>query len=233
VIDMADHEPEIVGYMIKYLYAGDYTIIQPDIDAAKQPLESRESTPTSIEPLKDFFGSPFGGFGATATPTPTPIPAIDTSPELLKHTAVWLLGDEKDIPGLKDLAARKYANALPHGWNSEEFCKSLERIYEESPDSDPKLRNIAINFAGSKARQLIERGDFADLWEEKGYIGLEVFRAFLSVTGATSAIAVPPQKVLSSTGKCPKFPARHASNIVPSTKMGNKYFCTICRVPFS
>jgi hypothetical protein len=231
---MADHEPEIVGYMIKYLYTGDYTIIKPDIDAAKQPLESSENTPTSIEPPKNFFGSTFGGgFVAPATPTPTPIPAIDTSPELLKHTAVWLLGDEKDIPGLKDLAVRKYANALPHGWNSEEFCKSLERIYEESPDSDPKLRNIAINFAGSKASQLIELGDFADLWEEKGYIGLEVFRAFPSATGATSATTVPPQDVLSSTGKCPKFPGRHASNIVPSTKWGNKYFCTICRVPFS
>jgi hypothetical protein len=146
---------------------------------------------------------------------------------------VWLLGGEKDIPGLKDLAARKYANALPHGWNSEEFCKSLERIYEESPDSDPQLRNIAINFAGSKARQLIERRDFADLWEDKGYIGLEVFRAFLSATGITSATAVAPQKVLSSTGKCPIFPAGHGSYIVPSTKIGNKYFCTICRVPFS
>jgi hypothetical protein len=52
---MADHEPEIVGYMIKYLYTGDYTIIKPDIDAAKQPLESSENTPTSIEPPKNFF----------------------------------------------------------------------------------------------------------------------------------------------------------------------------------
>jgi hypothetical protein len=108
-------------------------------------------------PQRIFFGSLSRGLGATATPSRTPIPAIDTSPELLKHTAVWLLGDEQDIPGLKDLAARKYANALPHGWNSEEFCKSLERIYEESPDSNPKLRNIAINFAGSKASQLIGR----------------------------------------------------------------------------
>jgi hypothetical protein len=55
VIDMADHEPEIAGYMIKYLYAGDYTIIKPDIDAAKQPPESSENAPTSIEPPKNLF----------------------------------------------------------------------------------------------------------------------------------------------------------------------------------
>jgi hypothetical protein len=219
---MKEHDPEIVGYMIKYMYSGDYTIIKPDADAAKSPLESTENTPGSETKPSEPPNSALG-FGLGATPTPS----VDTSQELMKHTAVWLLGEEKDIPGLKDLAARKYANALPQGWNSEGFCKSLELIYKETPESDPKLWDIAIKFAGSKARELVDRDDFADLWEENGHLGLEVFRAFLSVTGATA-----PQKVQSCHTECPTGGARHAPNIVASRRKGKMYFCTVCRVPF-
>jgi hypothetical protein len=76
----------------------------------------------------------------------------DPSLELLVHTVVYLLAYEKDITAPKELVKTKYGNALPTAWNSQAFCASLRLVFERITESDRLLWNVAIRYAGKKAR---------------------------------------------------------------------------------
>ncbi|KAE8446181.1 hypothetical protein EG329_012406 [Mollisiaceae sp. DMI_Dod_QoI] len=133
VIDLSDHEPGIVNHMIQFMYEGDYKVEHPEV-------EVKEEGVTETRVIADE---------ATAT----------AAAELLAHTAVYLLAEEKDIPALKILATKKYTSALPLGWNSGNFCTTLKEIYENTPENDRMLWEVAIAFAGSKAKELMDRGE--------------------------------------------------------------------------
>jgi hypothetical protein len=151
--------------MIKFMYSGNYTASLPQLDV------------TLEDETTEFAASEAPSEEVARSDTTGAEVQTDTSQELLIHTAVYLIAEEKDIPALKELAKKKYAEALPNGWNSKAFCTSLRFIYEETPESDRLLWNVAISFAGQKAKELIDREEFVELWKEKGEIGLEVFRA--------------------------------------------------------
>ncbi|KAE9364479.1 hypothetical protein N431DRAFT_549990 [Stipitochalara longipes BDJ] len=178
IIKLDDHNPEIVGHMISFLYSGDYTASKPQTEVEPEETAASETTPEENTKLET---------------TTLNVEEVDTSQKLLVHTEVYLIAEEKDIPALKQLAKTKYEKALPNGWNSVAFCTSLRKIYEETPESDPLLWDVAINFAGKKAKELMDRGEFVELWKEKSEIGLEVFRAYISLQSsqASTAAAIP------------------------------------------
>jgi len=190
--------------MLNFLYSGDYKI----------------TTPPKVKPV---IQSPsFFDFGASSS---SPEVEPDTSQDLLTHTGVYLIAEEKDIPALKQLAKRNYEDALPHGWNSEEFCTSLKLIYDGTPETDRLLWDCAIKYAGSRAKQLLDRREFVSLWKENGEFGLEVFKAFLSLNSAMKNV-----ECLRPEG-CPNQGVLHARSVVKGR--GARYFCTICRKPFN
>jgi hypothetical protein len=140
IIKLDDHGPEIVGYMINFMYSGDYTISYP-LPSETEASEARSDDDAESEKARLDVGK------------------SDTSQELLVHAAVYLIAEEKDILALKHLAKKKYEVALPNGRNSVAFCNSLRLIYDETPESDRLLWDVAISFAGKKAKELMDRGE--------------------------------------------------------------------------
>jgi hypothetical protein len=236
------HDPEIVGYMISFMYSGNYNISKTVIkEESTVAVESAEST-SSTEPTD------------TKLDEETP----DTSRELITHTEVYLIAEEKDIPALKELAVKKYEKVLPKTWNSEAFVTSLKMMYEGTPESDRGLKDVAIKVAGKHLKTLVDRGEFVAVWKERGEIGLDVFRAFMASEATNSPSASVPVlapnpspvsrpfggfSLFTSThtsryspdtdtgGQCPNYGSAHAMYVIVGYK-GDNYYCRECREGF-
>lgn len=221
VIDFSDHEPDIVNCMIQYMYKDDYNIERPDPTPEPEVAEETTSTEQENTPSTD-----------TTESTANNIIEKDSkdhdaaSLALQTHTSVYLLAEEKDIAGLKNLAAKKYEELLPVAWNSASFCTSLKRIYEGTPDSDRLLKDVAIQFAGSKAKELMDRGEFKVLLKENGEIGLEVFNAYIAVCNPPP----PMTEGLFCPQGCPDKGVQHAVCVEAGKR--HKYFCLVCKKAF-
>lgn len=206
--------------MINFMYSGDYTISCP------LPNET-EASEASVD--EDAQSETAG----------LDVAEGDTSQELLVHTAVYLIAEEKGILALKQLAKKKYEAALPTGWNSMAFCDSLRTIYNETPENDHLLWDVAISFAGKKAKELMDRGEFVELWKEKGEIGLAVFRAHLLSNGCqnnkpTTAPSNPFGTFGNPTtraGTCPTGGTAHA--LFVTTGRSRSWWCGACREAFN
>lgn len=137
-IELPDDEPEIVRYMMEYLYCLDYT--PPAlVDADTQSLaESHNSAMLHGIPDGQFFGSsafeqpasPFGGFmppdgrrsarrmadrrNPSAAPEPSPL--ATATPHLVLHAKMYSIADKYGISGLKSLALDKFKIQLTKHW---------------------------------------------------------------------------------------------------------------------
>jgi hypothetical protein len=219
--------------MIDFMYTGNYDVAQPQPEA--KPEEQCDETEEAEDDSEDV---------AQLETTGQDDGEVDTSQELLVHTAVYIIAEEKVIPALKQLATDKFEQALPTGWNSTEFCTSLRKIYDETPENDHLLWDVAIQWAGKKAKELMDRGEFVELWKEKGEIGLGVFRAFLSsqtsqllvqttflfgaspLFGSGLGSAQPqPKKV-----GCPDKGLAHSKAVVKGRR--TNYYCHVCKKAF-
>ena len=124
------------------------------------------------------------------------------------------------IPTLKELATQKYEAILEDEWNSESFSESLLLMFDETPDTDRMLKDVAIKCAGEKSRELADRGEFAALFKERGEIGFEIFKASFNI----------PPVFVTTKGSCPWFGLHHSSSV--ETGRTFKYWCTKCRKGF-
>jgi hypothetical protein len=61
---------------------------------------------------------------------------------LIDHAQMYAMGDKYGVPGLKDLALRKYQEAYEH--TSAGFANSMTVIYTSTIDNDMGLRNVII-----------------------------------------------------------------------------------------
>jgi hypothetical protein len=231
--------------MITFLYSGNYTIPQPKSepnvdDNQNVSATSEDDSEGEEHPILDQVSLEGG---------------TDSSQELLIHAEVYLIAEEKDISALKQLAKNKYEEALPHGWNSTQFCTSLRLIYDGTPENDHLLWDVAIKFAGKHAKELMDRGEFVELWKEKGEIGVEVFRAFLSSQGSPAGAkatapstgiapspasvfggvfgrfgSTPTAAIFSKTGHtCPEC---NSDDDVQTSRRGRRWWCRSCRRAF-
>ncbi|KAF8853773.1 hypothetical protein BDZ45DRAFT_677425 [Acephala macrosclerotiorum] len=212
---MSDHEPDIVNYMIKFMYTGDYTIEHLALEGCKDAKTETEDN-ESVEPIP--IGTSDFSLGIELKQAKAPA-------DLLIHTAVYLLADEKDIPALKVLATKKYEEILPDSWNSEAFCASLKEIYEGTPENDRMLWDVAIAHAGAHAKDLMDRGEFVTLWKKHGEIGYEMWKAYVKLANLPA-----PPLMLKPTG-CPAHGVEHATFIVKGRK--TSYWCQVCRTGFN
>ena len=111
----------------------------------------------------------------------------DAAGKLLCFEAkIYAAAEKYGIIALRHMAARNYETALEAEWNTESFPESLKLIYERSSGSDRLLKDIAINFAATKARELADQPAFAALCKENGQIGYEVLTASLKQTNLQS-----------------------------------------------
>jgi hypothetical protein len=60
----------------------------------------------------------------------------------LLHAEVYAMGEKYGIPGLKDLAQRKFEHAVTNGWQDATFCSVVRSVYESTNSNDRGLRDI-------------------------------------------------------------------------------------------
>jgi hypothetical protein len=150
----------------------------PSHNAYRNPTPPSQSTSYSSFNAKPN-STPFGG---TSTPFGT-LPASVANPmqpeALLMNAKVYVIAEKYDVGALKTLATKKYKEVLPRTWNSPSFIASLALLYDETPDTDCLLREVALNAAGEHAKDLVDRGEFAGLCRERGEIAFDVLKASL------------------------------------------------------
>jgi hypothetical protein len=81
----------------------------------------------------------------------------------LLHAEVYAMGEKYGIPGLKDLAQRKFEHAVTNGWQDATFCSVVRSVYESTNSNDRGLRDIVTKIACQNAGILKSRQDFLNL----------------------------------------------------------------------
>jgi hypothetical protein len=114
------------------------------------------------------------------------------SQALIVNTKVYISAEKWDIPALKKLAVKKFEDALPKKGKLSSFAESLRLMFEETPESDRLLKNVALKFAGKHCKELISMKEFAAMCKKNGEIAVEVL---------TAAVIPPPSLCLPH--KCP------------------------------
>ena len=151
---------------------------------------------------------------------------LDGSEDLVAHTAVYVIADEKRILALKEPAKKKYEAALESSWNSEAFCRSLKMVREETDEDDKLLRPLAIEFAGRKAKELMDRGEFVEVCKNNSGIAFALFKTFVDANPEHL------KPVYLIPAGCPDYGAAHAPNVVQGRR-GLKFFCYFCSKGFN
>jgi hypothetical protein len=146
-----------------------------------------------------------------------------TSQALIVNTKVYVSADKWDIPALKKLAANKFEDALPKEGKSSTFAMSLRLMFEETPESDRLLKDIALKFAGKHCKELISMTEFAAMCKKNGEIAVEVL----------TAAAIPPPSV-SLPDKCPgcRQTGGIRSNSRNNWSLCGAFYCETCNHGF-
>lgn len=82
------------------------------------------------------------------------------------HARMFALGDRYDIPGLRDVAVKKYSSRCAVSWEPLEFLKSLYDVYERTPSSLRHLRNAACILMRKKLPKMLDDKAVAAAYEE-------------------------------------------------------------------
>jgi hypothetical protein len=81
---------------------------------------------------------------------------------------------------LKKLACEKYTDMLFTSWNSAEFVQTIESIFDGTPDKllhMDSIRQAAIEAAAKHSKELLDRGKFIILYQERGDIATAILQA--------------------------------------------------------
>jgi hypothetical protein len=183
-IDLQEDEPEIVANMIKFLYTDTYedfndsmaTATATDPTIAAKMSEVKGERPQQVQSKRKTPQTSTPQFPASTRASKT----VEPSEAVLINTKVYIIGDKYDIQPLKDLATKKYGEALPNHWNSAPFVASLKLIYEGTLEKDRPLKDLAADTAAMHANELTDRGEFASLCKENGEITFDVLKASLA-----------------------------------------------------
>ncbi|TVY58984.1 hypothetical protein LCER1_G001220 [Lachnellula cervina] len=228
VVDLPDDESEILANMVQFFYTGDFTT--ESIQALDTP-PSKVNKSTDVALQSDEVEAVEGGAGKEVREDyemeETQIP----SEPLITVVKVYIIADKYDVPALKKLATTKYKDLLQTAWDSESFSQSLELLFDQTMENDRMLKDVAIEFAGGKAQELMERQDFVSMIKENGNIGAEIFKASLAALSKVRAASAPmaqlPNPACVSCGSSALVsPARNTTaNVI--------WWCQSCRIRFA
>ncbi|TVY90573.1 hypothetical protein LAWI1_G002953 [Lachnellula willkommii] len=121
---------------------------------------------------------------------------------LLVIAKVYILADKYDVAALKDVAVEEFTKKLsalkkpkPEEWKDKSFPKALKLIYEETPEKDRELKNIAVDFAVECGKALFKWAPFAEVFMANGEIGIDMLtmptRCFFQLIQAAASPDIP------------------------------------------
>jgi hypothetical protein len=120
----------------------------------------------------------------------------DTASEpLLSHTRIYITADKYDVPLLKRLARENYKKVTLEKFDENLFLfmDSLRMIYDETPESDKGLRDVAIKAARDNLGDLMETEAFIELLKENPDISVDILKVASQPALETGQPAAPPQ----------------------------------------
>ncbi|ATZ57217.1 hypothetical protein BCIN_14g03750 [Botrytis cinerea B05.10] len=203
-INLPDDHPAIVERIIKFLYTGDFDAT-PSIDEIVEDASNLYFQESPIEASDEE---------STALVEETVFQVVDRSLEILTIcTRVFIMAEKYDIQALKVLAKTKFEEAVFTEWNAISLSASLRLMYDELPESDRLLKDVAIQAAADHMEELADRGEFAKLCKEDGEIAYDVLKAFLHVANHSAIV-------------CPNCNTKHRGKA--SNKGKQKYICHGC-----
>jgi hypothetical protein len=191
--------------MIKFLYERDYI-------NRSELLEDADDDDRIGPYLK-----PKGGLGSMS---------------LLLHTKMYVVGDKYDIPALKKFAVAQYKRCLsfyyPEINLSAELPASLRLMYEETPESDRVLKDIAMATAGLHVKDLMKLPDFAELIKENGEIAFDILQASMAKQSQppSNEDSLAPYVPMPPCSRCSG--ANFFNTVVTSRRLLYNYHCRRC-----
>ncbi|KAB8294955.1 hypothetical protein EYC80_006908 [Monilinia laxa] len=124
------------------------------------------------------------GFVQQAQPEVSPEPAADSTPSsLLFNAKVYIIADKYMIPALKDLANEKCLRGVEAHWNTPEFSKVAELLWENTAESDKMLRDAVLTAAAAHSDGLLDRGEFVEFMSGHGDFAVEVMKKARDLPG--------------------------------------------------
>ena len=81
------------------------------------------------------------------------------------HARMFALGDRYDIPGLRDVAVKKYSSRCTVFWESLEFLESICDVYGRTPSSVQHLRNAACFLMRKNLPKMLDDEAVATVYE--------------------------------------------------------------------
>ncbi len=82
------------------------------------------------------------------------------------HARMFALGDRYDIPGLRDVAVKKYSSRCAVSWEPLEFIESICDVYERTPSSIRHLSNAACILMRKNLPKMLDDEAVATAYEK-------------------------------------------------------------------
>ncbi len=82
------------------------------------------------------------------------------------HARMFALGDRYDIPGLRDVAVKKYSSRCVIFLEPVEFLESIYDVYERTPTSIKQLRNAACTQMRKNSLEILDNKIAATVYEK-------------------------------------------------------------------
>ncbi|KAF7888120.1 uncharacterized protein EAF02_002661 [Botrytis sinoallii] len=203
-INLPDDYLAIVERIIKFLYIGDFDAI-PSINEIVEEASNIYFQEFPIEASDEK---------SIALIKETVFQVVDEFLEILTICIrVFIIAEKYDIQVLKVLVKTKFEKAVFTEWNTISLSASLRLMYDELPESDRLLKDIAIQAAADHMEELADKGEFAKLCKEDGEIAYDVLKAFLHVANHSAIV-------------CPNCNTKHRGKA--SNKGKQKYSCHGC-----
>lgn len=122
-------------------------------DLSEQPIPF-------VEKLLDFLYT--GDYPADVDATKR-----DLSMSVLQlHVEMFNLGDQYDIPLLRDLAARKYSDRLAWGFKPLEYLDSIPRVFFSRAINSEKLKDAAVQIPFDKLKSQLKKDSVRAKYEK-------------------------------------------------------------------
>ncbi|KAL8805590.1 MAG: hypothetical protein Q9182_001855 [Xanthomendoza sp. 2 TL-2023] len=97
---------------------------------------------------------------------------------LAVNAAMYTIGDRYNLNGLQDLAKAKFATALPHCWNKEDFPGAIRFIYENTHTEDRGLRECLVPTLIQHKQHLRSDEKFMDVVQTYGEFAVDLLDAW-------------------------------------------------------
>lgn len=94
---------------------------------------------------------------------------------------MYVIADKYDVAALKRVAVEEFAERLsklgktkPEEWKDKSFPKALKLIYEETPEADRGLKDVAVAFFKKRGNALLAWAPLAEVFKADGEIGFDL-----------------------------------------------------------